>query len=123
MPKIGLRDRVPGPVGGFKVLKDDAGIAILVRSVAPNVEVSPAAARRRSPRTLKPEMLVRRMVQHQLGNHLQATALGFAHEALKIFQRAIRTVHIRVIGYVISVILKRRWAEGQTPDGGNAQIF
>src|SRR5260221_212698 len=104
VPVICLGDGVPGPVGGFKAFKDDARVAILVRRVTPDIKIPPSAPRRRMARPLKPEMLVRRVVQHQFGNNFQAPALGFPHEALKVFQGAIGTVHIGVVGNVISVV-------------------
>src|ERR1700739_3675369 len=84
VPVISFGYGVPGPVGTFKVLKDNARVAIFIRRITPNIKITPAAAGRSMPRTLKPEMLVRRVVQHQFSNYLQAAAFRFAHEALKI---------------------------------------
>src|ERR1700732_497283 len=75
MPEIGLGDRVPGPVGSLEVLEDDARLAVAVRAIAPHVEIALRRARRGLSRSLKPRMLVRRMVQHQLGNDPKAAAV------------------------------------------------
>src|SRR4029077_4942925 len=58
MPIIRPGNWVPGPVGGFKILENDARVTILVRRVTPDVKISPAASCRRTARALKPEMLV-----------------------------------------------------------------
>jgi hypothetical protein len=84
VPVISLGHGVPGPVGAFKVFKNDARVAIPIRRIAPNVKISPSAAGRSMPRTLKPEVLVRRMVEHQFRDHFQPATLRLAHEALKI---------------------------------------
>src|SRR5689334_11466629 len=58
MPIIRPGNWVPGPVGGFKVLEDDARVTIFVRRVTPDIKISPAASCRRAARALKPEVLV-----------------------------------------------------------------
>ena len=42
MPVISLRDRIPGPVGSFEILEDDARLFVFLRRVAPDVEIAPA---------------------------------------------------------------------------------
>ena len=69
MPVVGLGNRIPAPVGELEVLEDDPCVLVLLRRVAPDVEVAFRASGRRAPRTLKPGMLVRRVVQDQLGDH------------------------------------------------------
>ncbi len=46
MPIVGLRNLIPGPVRGFEVLKDDAGVTIFVRRVTPDIKVPPWTTRR-----------------------------------------------------------------------------
>ena len=84
MPVIGLGDRVPGPVGGFEIFKDDARVVVLLGRVTPDIEVAPAAARRGAPRALKPDVLVGGVVQHQLGDDPNAAPVRLAQKALEI---------------------------------------
>ena len=46
MPEIGFGDRIPGPVRGLEILKDDPRVAVFVRVVAPDVEVALGRSRR-----------------------------------------------------------------------------
>ncbi len=62
VPVVRVRHRVPGPVGRLEILEDDARVRVLVRRVAPDVEVAPLTARLRARGPLKPRVLVRRVV-------------------------------------------------------------
>ncbi len=84
MPVVRLGDGIPRPVRGFEILEDDARVAILLRRVAPDVEVAPAASGSGPSRALKPDVLVRGVIQHQLGDDAQPAPVGLAQEALKI---------------------------------------
>src|SRR6476646_6122795 len=46
MPIIRTSDWVPGPVGSFKILEDNARVTVLVWRVTPDIKISPAASRR-----------------------------------------------------------------------------
>ena len=76
VPEVCLGQRVPGPVGGFEVLKDDPRFSVLLRRVAPDVEVPMYGARFGPAGTLEPGMLVRGMIEHQFGDHPDAAAVG-----------------------------------------------
>src|ERR1051326_4552494 len=59
VPVIRLRKWVPGPIGNLIIFEDDPRILILFRSLAPDVKVALARARRRAPCSLKPGVLIR----------------------------------------------------------------
>ena len=123
VPVIGPGHRVPGPVGGLGVGEDDARLRELRVRVAPHVE-----AVRRGPGLgpagrLEPGVLVRGVVDHQLGDHLEAAVVGLAHELAEVAQGAVVRVHAPVVGDVVTVVLLRRGVEGQEPDGGDAQVL
>ena len=81
VPVIGLGHRVPGPIGGLEVLEDDARLLVLVRRVAPDVKVARRGCPVSAPaRRLKPGMLVRGVIEHQLGDHPQAAPVRLAQE-------------------------------------------
>ncbi len=84
MPVVGLGNRIPGPIRSFEVLKDDAGIAVLIRRVAPNVKIAPSAADWGSPGALEPFALIGGVIEHQLSDHSQSTGMCRIEESLKI---------------------------------------
>ena len=95
MPVVRLGDRIPGPVRGLEVLEDDARVAVALGRVAPDVEVAPAAARRRAPRALEPGVLVGGVVDDQLGDHAQPAAMRLAQERAEVLERAVVRMHAR----------------------------
>ena len=84
VPVVGLRDRVPGPVGLLGVGEDDARLRPFLVGVAPHVEVALARAGRRLPRRLEPRVLVGGVVDDQLGDDLQAAPVRLAHEVAEV---------------------------------------
>ena len=79
VPVVRLGDRVPGPVRGLGVLEDDPRVARSAPGrVAPHVEVALRAARRRAAGALEPRMLVRGVVDHQLGDDPQPARVRLA---------------------------------------------
>ena len=58
MPVVGFGHRIPGPVGGLEVLKDNPCIAVLFRCVAPDVKVPMGGALFCLASPLEPGMLV-----------------------------------------------------------------
>ena len=107
----------------LEVLEDDAGVGVLLRVVAPDVEVACGAAAFGAPRTLKPGVLVGRVVADQLRDHSQPAAVGLADERAHVREVAVGRVHRRVVGDVIAVIEQRRRIEGQQPDRRDAQVL
>src|SRR5688572_16372959 len=77
MPIILLRYRVPHPIGGFKILKNNPDVFILSRVVRPYVKITVRRTFWRLPGTLKPGMLVRSMVDDELCYYFQITLVGF----------------------------------------------
>ncbi len=123
VPIIRFGHRVPGPVGGFEILEDDARFVVALRGFAPHVEIAPSRVRRRAPRALKPGVLVGGVVQHQLGDDAQAAAVRLMQESFEIAEAAVGGMDVTVIGDVVAVVAPRRGAEREQPDGGDAQVF
>ncbi len=115
VPVVGLGDRVPGPVGVLEIAEDDPRLLELIRRVAPDVEVAPRGARRRAPRAAEPRVLVRGVVDDQLGNDAQAAAVGLAQQEFAIGQAAVDRVDVGVVGDVVAVVLQRRRVEREQP--------
>ena len=74
MPVIGLGGVVPRPVRLLGVGEDDADALILLVRVAPDVEVALGRSGRRVARRLEPGVLVRRVVDDELGDDPDAGA-------------------------------------------------
>ena len=123
VPVIGAGFRVPGPVGLLGIEKDDARAGVFLIVVGPDVEIAVQTSQVwRCAGALKPWMLVRGVVDHQLGDHPQAALVRLVDKAAHIRQRAIIRMHAAVVGDVVTVVAARRGIEGQQPDRGDAEI-
>ena len=89
VPVVLLRDRVVGPVRLLGVGEDDPRLGKLLVGVAPDVELPLGRSGRRVPRTLEPRVLIRRVVDDQLDQHLDAPLVRGAHERLEVVERAV----------------------------------
>ncbi len=123
VPVVLLRHRVPGPVRGLGVGEDDARALVLLVGVAPDVVVALLRARRRAPCRLEPRVLVGGVIDHQLGDHLQAALVRLRHEGAEVLARAVVLVHVAVVGDVVAVILERRRIERQQPHRVDAELL
>src|SRR5690349_8428451 len=74
-------------------------------------------------RALEPDVLIGAVIENQLGDYAQATAVSLAEEHLEVTKRAICRVNASVVGNVVSVVLPGRRTEWQNPNCGNAQIL
>ena len=77
----------------------------------------------RSARALKPGVLVRSVVDHQLGDDPQPALVSLLYEALELFERAVFWVHSGEVGDVISVVATGRGEKRLQPDRGHAQLL
>ncbi len=123
VPVVGAGHRVPGPVRGLEVLEDDARVLVALGGLAPDVVVAVAASRLRAPGALEPGVLVRGVVDHQLGDHPEAPAVGLAQEAAEGGEVAVHRVDPAVVGDVVALVLERRGVERQQPEGGDPQLL
>src|SRR5678816_2335819 len=105
MPKVGFRHRIPCPVGSLEVFEDNALFFVLLLVVTPDVVVALFAAGRGATRALKPRMLIRGMVEDQLGNDPNAALMRFGEKDLEVFQRTVIRVNFRIARNVVAVVL------------------
>src|SRR6516225_1678595 len=98
VPVVRLGDRIPGPVGKLEVLEDDPRFLVALGRVTPDVKITVGAARRRAARALKPWMLVRGMVEHQLGDDPQPSFVRRAKKSLEVVQRAAVGMDAGIVG-------------------------
>ena len=76
VPVIGIGDRVPRPIRLLRVDKNNAGFGVALVAVAPHVEGALRRTFGRSPRRFEPGMLVRCVIDHELGEHAEVPAVG-----------------------------------------------
>jgi hypothetical protein len=121
VPEVLASDRVEGPVRLLGVGEDDPRLGKLLVGVAPDVELALGRAGRRLPRPLEPRMLIRRVVDDQLDQHLDVTGVGGIDKRLEVVERAVARMDVLVIGDVVAVVLERRGEERQDPQAGNPE--
>ena len=121
VPEVLAGHRIEGPVRLFGVGEDDPRLGKLLVGVAPDVELPLGRSRRRVPGALEPRVLVRRVVDHQLDQHLDVPGVGGRHERLEVLERAVAGVHAPVVGDVVAVVFERRREERQDPQAGDAE--
>src|SRR5215208_8009713 len=61
-------------------------------------------------------MLVGRVIDHQLGDHPDAAAMGLLDEAIKIVECSVTRVNVLVVRDVVAVVSERRRIEGKQPE-------
>ncbi len=123
VPVVGAGIRIPGPVGALEVLEDDPRVGVAVDRIAPDVEIPRPGARPGPPGPLKPRVLVRRVVQHQLGDDAKPPPVRFAQESPEVLEGPVRRVDVGVVRDIVAVVLERRRIEGQQPDRGDPEIL
>ena len=123
VPVIGLRFRIPGPVGFLGIGENDARIAVLLIGVAPNVEVPLHGTGWSLAGPLKPRVLIRRVIDDELNQHLQIALVRGVQERLEIVHRSVAGMDVVVVRNVVTVIAQGRWKERQQPEAGDAEIL
>ena len=123
VPEVSLGHRIPCPVRLLGVGEDNARRAQLVVVIAPHIAVALGGTRRGLARRLKPGMLVRGVVDHQLDHHLHVATVSGIEKGTEIVQRPVGWVHVAIVGDVVAVIPQRRWKEGQQPEARDAQVL
>ena len=68
-------------------------------------------------------MLVRGVVDDELGDHPQAAAVGLLHEGAEVLARAVLRVDVVIVGDVIPVVAPGRRIERQQPDRVDAEVL
>ncbi len=113
VPEVLAGDRVPGPVGLFGVEEDDPRAVVLLIVIRPHIKV----ARRRTglglARPLEPRVLIRGVVDDQLGDHPQTPLVRLGDKALGVGHGPVVAVYAAVFGNVVTVIATWRRIEWQ----------
>src|SRR5262245_29976966 len=123
MPVIRTRDRIPRPVRPFAVEENHPCIAILLVRVAPHIEVALDGSTRCFARPAKPRMLVGRVIEHQLDDHVHSPFVCGVQKTLEVIKGPVARVDVAVVRYVVAVVAKRRWKERKEPEAIDAKSF
>ena len=122
VPVVGFGDRIPRPVGTLGVDEDDARALVFLVGVRPDVEIPRHRAGFGAARTLEPGMLIRGVIDHQLGHDAQAALVGGGDESLHVGELAVFGMDGAVVADVVAVVDPRRGIEGQQPQRVDAEI-
>ena len=97
VPVVLTGHRIPRPVRSLGVAEDDADAAVLLIRVAPHVEIAFRRPGLRPPRRLEPRVLIRRVVDDELGDDPQAARVRRVEKRAEVLQRAVARVHALVV--------------------------
>src|SRR5439155_24202895 len=124
MPVVGLRDRVPRPVGSFEIFENDSGVLVFFRRFAPDIKVFVSEVvtvagivhRGRggsdsAPRLLEPRILIGRVIDYEFGDDSQIAFMGGVEKRAEIIERAEIRIYVKVIGNFVAVVAHLSWIE------------
>ena len=106
VPVVGLRNRIPRPIGSLRVHKNDAH-ALIRSSVSLQTYQSRFGIFARASSFLKPRVLIRGVIQNQFGDHPHAALVRRRQESLEILECSITRMHRSVVGDVVAVVAQR----------------
>ena len=114
---------VPGPVRLLGVEEDDPRVLVLFNGVGPDVEIARVRSRFGVARLLEPGVLVRGVVDDELGDDADAALVRRLDERLEVVERAVGRVDPAVVRDVVAVVTQRRRIERHHPDRRGAQLL
>ena len=68
-------------------------------------------------------MLIRGVIDHELGDDPQIAAVRLADKVLEVVHPPVGRVDVLVVGNVVAVVAQRRGIERQQPQGGDAEVL
>jgi len=122
VPVVLFRNRIPSPVGHFRIHENDGHALISGVRIAPHVPITLWVVLG-APRLLKPRVLVRRVVQHHLHDDPDIPVMCGIEKGLKILDGAVARMHRRVIRDIVSIVFKRRRIERHKPKRADPQLL
>src|SRR5918994_1381478 len=123
MPIVGLRFSVPCPVRGLRVEEDDARAFEFLIGVTPHVIVALRRSARRALGPLKPRMSIRRVVERQLDDDLDAPIVRGRQKSLEVVERSVVRMDLPKIGHIISIVTQGGRKEGEQPQTSDTEIL
>ncbi len=123
VPVIARRRRIPGPVRFFGIVEDDPCFCEAMVAVAPHIPIAGIRCRSAPARALEPGMLVRGVIDDELGDHPQLSTLRLLHEAAKVLHGAEIGIDVAVVRNVVAVVAAGGGIERQQPERRDAEIL
>ncbi len=123
VPVVSLGDRIPRPVGGFKILKDNPRFAVLLGGVAPDIIVAMRRADLGMAGALEPGVLIGGVIKDQFGDDTNAAAVGGAQQLFKVTQSVVDRVDGVVVGDIITVVPLWRGVEREEPERRDPELL
>ena len=123
VPVVSLCDLIPRPIGLLGIGKDDASFREFRIRVRPHVKIAFFRPRRRMTRGLEPGVLIRGVIDDQLGDHLQPPAMRLADKNTDVVAIAEVGIDVAVVGDIVPVIAHRRGIERQQPKRVDPQSY
>ena len=120
VPVVLLADGVEGPVGGFGVDEDDAGVLELFVVVGPDVVVAVGAVGV-FPGLLEPRVLVAGVVHDEVDDDAHAALVGGVDEFDEVGEVAEFGEDGGVVGDVVAAVAQGGFEEGRQPDAVDAE--
>ena len=120
VPVVLLADGVEGPVGGFGVDEDDAGVLVLLVVVGPDVVVAVGAVGVGAG-LLEPRVLVAGVVHDEVDDDAHAALVGGVDELDEVGEVAELGQDGGVVGDVVAAVAQRGLEEGRQPQAVDAQ--
>ncbi len=111
VPEVLLADGVEGPVGGFGVDEDDAGVGVLLVVVGPHVVVAVRSVGV-FPRLLEPRVLVAGVVHDEVDDDAHAPLMGGVDELHEVRQVPEFGEYGGVVGDVVTAVAQWGFEEG-----------
>src|ERR1700674_5605440 len=105
VPVIGLRNGIPGPVGGLCVNENDPHALITSVRLTPYVPV-PFGIFAGASRLFKPGVLVRGMIQDHFDDDTYPPNMSGRQERLEILKRSITRMNRNIIRDVVTIVAK-----------------
>src|ERR1700685_2037628 len=88
MPIKGFRNRVPRPIGLFRIKEDNAGALVAGVGITPDIPITAGIVRRTS-RFLKPRMLIGGVICHKFDNDPDPPLVGRLQKLPEVLQCSI----------------------------------
>ena len=104
MPIILFGYLVPGPIGFFRVGKDDADALVELVCIGPDVHGPFRRTGRGVSGSLEPWVLVAGVVDDELDHHLHVASVGGVKKLLEVVKGAVGGVNVDVVGDVVAVV-------------------
>src|SRR5205823_2877553 len=105
------------------IAEDDARAGVSLIVLAPDVPIADIRIGAALARALEPGMLIRRVIDHELGDHAQLATVRLLQEAPEMLHGAEIGIDAAVVGNIITVVASGRRIKREQPQGGHPELL